>query len=126
MDKLLGYRRKRRPIMARTVRPITATITVSSGTGSLDTSSDQEFLPIRDAGGMIIQVLVTGAGGAESDTFRLRITDSDGFIIFDEVSESAHLNTITRFPMRGTHTIEILEAQKDGDFELKLMHEELW
>ena len=109
--------------MSKTIRTYTGTITVSSGAGSLDITSD-EFRPITDAGGYLEQILVKAV--RVTDTFKVAIEDSDGFEVYDGEGSDGKLNDITRIPLRGDYVIYIKSATTAGAYRIKLKFKEDW
>ena len=109
--------------MAKTVRPYTTTITVSSGSGS-DSITVTDFNAIVRAGGYIEQILISAP--APADEFDFNITDEDDFIVFEKIGSVGKINDTTRIPFRGEATLNILEATNDGSYEVKILFREEW
>ncbi len=109
--------------MAKTIRILNTTITVTSGAGSLSITTDV-FRVISDAGGFLRQVLVKAPH--EKDEFSFNITDDDDFIVFDVDGAVTKINDITEIPLRGDCDLNITNATRDGTYNVKLIFFEVW
>ena len=107
--------------MSKPVRKYNTTITVSSGTGTLDLTN---FRPLTYTGGYLEQILIKAV---QNDTeFDVAITDSDDYSVFDKDGCIGKVNDVTRIPVKGVYTVTISNASKDGTFNIKLYLKEEW
>src|SRR3990167_8093090 len=101
--------------MAHTIRLLSTTVTVSSGSG---TSSMATFLPLKNAGGYIEQVIVIAP--TSGDTFDFSILDSDSQPVFRRKKQTTEIIEERHLPVRGTYTLQVQSASADGTYTVKI------
>lgn len=106
--------------MSKTLREFSTTVTVTDGVGSLSLAT---FLPLRDAGGYLEQVLVKAPTTVA--TFTIELIDSSNYSKWDSKG-TGKLNDIPKIPCpKDTYTLKISEAT-DGIYNVKLLLREEW
>jgi len=123
--------------MSKTIRPITFTINVSGGTGTINTGTvatikaSSGLRAINNAGGYLEQILVKAP--SVPWTFDFAITDADGFVVFDKIGARGRINDVPHIPMpSGAYDMTITNAVKstggdaDGAYKCKLHLKEEW
>jgi len=115
--------------MSKPIRKYSDTITVSSGGG---TATTEDFLTLKNAGGYLEQVLSKAPSG--NWTFDFKITDSDGYDVFEKMGARGKINEVPHVPLpAGTYTITISNTKKndnvtdgDGVYSFKFLLKEIW
>jgi len=112
--------------MAKTIRSITTTITVSSGAGSLATSTIDSWRPIRDAGGWLEQIIVQERGASSEDTFDFYTINANANVNYRRRGNTQELIDSPHIPIRGDYTLYIENATRDGTYNIELLFREEW
>jgi len=110
--------------MAHTLRSHTATITVSGGVGSVDSSDFTSPNVLIDAGGYIEQVMVIAPD--RNTTFDFVIKTPNGNPAYRNRGNTEELIENTHTPIRGIYDFEISAGTKDGAYEIEIMVKEEW
>ena len=98
------------------------TITVSSGAGSADLSA---FLPLRDAGGLIGQVLVKAP--FDSASFDFHIVNPSGLTCYKRTEQVGDISEESNFPVPcGEYDAYISNASHDGKYECEIIFLEVY
>lgn len=95
------------------VNEVDATITVASGTGSAT-----KMLP-QIIGCNVVEVCVKKPSGADP-TYDIEITDFSGYGIWGETGMSGNASRYVDFVARGSCTITIANATRDGVYSVRL------
>jgi len=97
-------------------------ITVASGAGSADLAT---FLPLRDAGGFIGQVLVKAP--FDSASFDFRLENPNQRVCYRRTEQIGELAEETGFPVpNGEYDAYISNASHDGTYECEIIFLEVY
>ena len=84
----------------------------------------ETFLPLKNAGGYIEQVIVIAP--TAGDTFDFSILDSDSQPVFRRKKQTTEIIEERHLPVRGTYTLQVQSASADGTYTVKIALKEDW
>lgn len=97
-------------------------VTVSSGSGSEETD---DFLPMEDAGGRIVQVIVEPP--TENHGYTFSILNSRSKTIYKKKNVIGTLNDDREITtIKGTHTLSFSDSSDDGIYTVEVTYAPNW
>ena len=110
--------------MAHTLRSHTATITVTGGTGAIDSEDFTSANALVEAGGYIEQVIISMPN--KQAEFDFLIETPNGLPAFRRKGKQGELIENTHTPIRGVYDFTISDATMDGAYSIELIVKEEW